>query len=85
MKRGLFKASAVILNSLDYSESDRILTFYTLEHGKITGIAKGARRSRKRFVGNIEPASRIDLVFFHSDKSALVRSRTLPHRRAPRP
>jgi DNA repair protein RecO (recombination protein O) len=73
MKRGLFKASAVILNSLDYSESDRILTFYTLEHGKITGIAKGARRSRKRFVGNIEPASRIDLVFFHSDKSALVR------------
>lgn len=73
MKRGLFKASAVILNSLDYSESDRILTFYTLEHGKITGIAKGARRSRKRFVGNIEPASRVDLVFFHNDRSEMVR------------
>lgn len=73
MKRGLFKARAVILNSLDYGESDRILTFYTLEHGKLRGIAKGARRSRKRFVGNLEPASSVDLVFFHSEKSELVR------------
>jgi len=73
MKKGLFTARAIILNSLDYSESDRILSFYTLEHGKITGIAKGARRSRKRFVGNIEPASLIDLVFFHNDRSDMVR------------
>ncbi len=73
MKKGLYKDSAVILNSLDYSESDRILTFYTLGRGKITGIAKGARRSRKRFVGNIEPASLVDLVFFHNDRTEMVR------------
>ncbi|MBI5643020.1 MAG: DNA repair protein RecO [Deltaproteobacteria bacterium] len=73
MKRGLFKAEAIILNSLDYGESDRILTFYTLEHGKIRGIAKGARRSRKRFVGNLEPMSHIDLIFFHTEKSELMR------------
>ncbi|MBI5587148.1 MAG: DNA repair protein RecO [Deltaproteobacteria bacterium] len=73
MKRGLYKARAVILNSIDYGESDRILTFHTLEHGKLTGIAKGARRSRKRFVGNIEPASEILLVFFHGGKSDMVR------------
>lgn len=73
MKKGLYKTRAVILNSLDYGESDRILTFFTLGHGKISGIAKGARRSRKRFVGNIEPASEINLVFFHNGKSDLVR------------
>lgn len=73
MKRGLFKSHAVILNSLDYGESDRILTFYTLEHGKIKGIAKGARRSKKRFVGNLEPASVITLIFFNTEKSELVR------------
>lgn len=73
MKRGLYGAEAVILNSFDYGESDRILTFYTLEHGKLKGIAKGARRSKRRFVGNIEPASLVRLIFFHSDKSELVR------------
>ncbi len=73
MKRGLYRAEAVILNSFDYGESDRILTFYTLEYGKLKGIAKGARRSKRRFVGNIEPASLVRLIFFHSDKSELVR------------
>lgn len=73
MKRGLYRAEAIILNSFDYGESDRIIAFYTLEHGKIKGIAKGARRSKKRFVGNLEPGSLINLIFFHSDKSELVR------------
>lgn len=73
MKRGLFRTRSVILNSFDYGESDRILSFYTEEHGKIKGIAKGARRSKKRFVGNLEPLSHINLIFFHSEKSELVR------------
>lgn len=73
MKRGLFKTGAIVLNSFDYGESDRILTFYTLDFGKLRGIAKGARRSKKRFVGNLDPMSCLDLVFFHSDKSELVR------------
>lgn len=73
MKRGTYRARAVVLNSIDFGESDRILTFYTLEQGKITGIAKGARRSRKRFVGNLDPLSHINIVYFHSDKSEMVR------------
>ncbi|MBI5492460.1 MAG: DNA repair protein RecO [Deltaproteobacteria bacterium] len=73
MKRGLYRAQAIILNSFDYGESDRIIAFYTLEHGKIKGIAKGARRSKKRFVGNLEPGSLINLIFFQSGGSELVR------------
>ncbi len=73
MKRGLYKTRAVILNSIDFGESDRILTFYTHGHGKVKGIAKGARRSRKRFVGNLDLLSHITLIFFRTDKSELVR------------
>lgn len=73
MKRGLYKTRAVVIGSFDYGESDRILTFYTDGFGKVKGIAKGARRSRKRFVGNLEPASVIRLAFFNSEKSELVR------------
>jgi DNA repair protein RecO (recombination protein O) len=73
MKRGHYKADAVILNTFDYGESDRIITFYTNEMGKLRGIAKGARRSRRRFVGNLEPLSRTRLLFYHNPKSELVR------------
>lgn len=73
MKRGAYRARAVVLGSIDYGESDRILTFYTLEQGKMRGIAKGARRSKKRFVGNLDPLSHINIVYFQSDRSELVR------------
>lgn len=73
MRRGLYKAHAVVLNSIDYGESDRILAFYTKEHGKIKGIAKGARRSRKRFVGNLDPLCHITMNFFVTEKSELAR------------
>lgn len=73
MKRGLYKTPAIVLNSFDYGESDRILAFYTHGYGKIKGIAKGARRSRKRFVGKLDPATEIELIFFHNDRSELAR------------
>ncbi len=73
MKRGLFKTEAIILNSYDFGESDRIIAFYTPGHGKIKGIAKGARRSRKRFVGNLDVLSHVTLIFFRTEKSELVR------------
>lgn len=73
MKKGTYRARGVVLGSIDYGESDRILTFYTLEQGKLKGIAKGARRSKKRFVGNLDPLSHINIMYFQSDKSELVR------------
>jgi len=72
-RQGHFKASAVVLGSTDYAESDRILTFYTREYGKIRGIARGARRSKRRFVGNLDPLSRISLGFHYNGRSELVR------------
>jgi DNA repair protein RecO (recombination protein O) len=73
MKRGYYNAAAVMLNTFDYGESDRIISFYTNEIGKLRGIAKGARRSRRRFVGNLEPLSRVRLLFFYNPKTELVR------------
>jgi DNA repair protein RecO (recombination protein O) len=73
VKRGYYKADSVILNTLDYGESDRIITCYTSQWGKLKGIAKGARKSRRRFVGNLEPLSRTRLLFFHNPRTELVR------------
>jgi DNA repair protein RecO (recombination protein O) len=47
----------LLLRSVDYGESDRILTLLTRESGKLSVLAKGARRSKKRFAGALEPFS----------------------------
>ncbi len=72
MKRPSHKTQAFVLHFLDYGESDRIVTFFTREFGKIKGIAKGARRSRKRFPNAIEPFSHSMLLFSRRDESGLA-------------
>lgn len=57
------RAEAIVLRLMDYGESDLIVTFCTAELGKLRGIAKGARRSRKRFANALEPFSRLQILF----------------------
>jgi DNA repair protein RecO (recombination protein O) len=55
------KLQAFVLSSLDYGDSDRIVSLFTLEHGRIKAFAQGARKSRKRFGPALEPFARIDV------------------------
>ncbi len=48
---------ALLLRNVDYGESDRILTLLTGPLGKIACLARGARRSKKRFGGVLQPFS----------------------------
>jgi DNA repair protein RecO (recombination protein O) len=50
---------AVVLRARAYGESDKIVTFLTRDFGKLTGIGKGAQRSRRRFVNSLDPLSRV--------------------------
>ena len=45
---------ALILRTVDFGESDRILHLLVPEHGRLTVIAKGARRSVRRFSGTLD-------------------------------
>ena len=54
---------AIVLRARAYGESDKIVSFLTENHGKVTGIAKGAKRSRKRFANSLEPLSFVNLRF----------------------
>ncbi|HBA90003.1 MAG TPA: DNA repair protein RecO [Geobacter sp.] len=55
------EAQAVVLRVTDYGEADRIVSLFTLEHGKLQGVAHGAKRSRKRFGGALEPFAHLKL------------------------
>jgi len=45
---------AIFLRSVDFGESDRIVHLLSAEEGRLTAIAKGARRSVKRFSGTLD-------------------------------
>ncbi|HTT71739.1 MAG TPA: DNA repair protein RecO [Anaeromyxobacteraceae bacterium] len=51
---GLVKLCGVVLRAVDYGESDRIVTLFTAERGKVAFFARGARASRRRFGGTLE-------------------------------
>jgi DNA repair protein RecO (recombination protein O) len=68
-----YKTPAVILHSLDFAESDKLVTFFTRDFGKLRGIAKGAKRSRKRFGSGLEPLTCSAVCFFEKEKASLVR------------
>jgi DNA repair protein RecO (recombination protein O) len=48
-------AHALLLARVAYGEADLILTFFTDSLGRISALARGARRSTKRFAGSLEP------------------------------
>jgi DNA repair protein RecO (recombination protein O) len=66
------KTAGFVLKSLAYGESDLIITFYSRDFGKISGIAKGAKRSRKRFANVFEPFSQIALIFSRKSRDTLA-------------
>ena len=53
---------AVVVRTRAFGESDKIVTFLTRDLGKIAGIAKGARRSKRRFVNVLEPFTHVDVT-----------------------
>jgi DNA repair protein RecO (recombination protein O) len=53
---------AVVVRTRAFGESDKIVTFLTRDLGKIAGIAKGARRSKRRFVNVLEPFTHVEVT-----------------------
>ncbi|GBD38762.1 DNA repair protein RecO [bacterium HR37] len=56
-------SEAFVLRKNLYSEADYIVSFLTVDFGKIQGIAKNAKRSRKRFGGRLEPFIHLRIRF----------------------
>lgn len=70
---GLGRTPAVVAGGFPLGESDRVITFFTREHGKLRGVARRARRTTSRLAGALELPSLGELSFFDSGRSDLVR------------
>ena len=58
---------AIILNSMDYRESSKILRLYTKAFGKISAVAKGVRDRKNRFGAALEPMSHVTAVLYRKE------------------
>jgi len=58
------KTEAVVLRTVDYSESSLIVTLFTRKHGVIAVIAKGAKRPKSRFAAHMVPGQVLEVVVY---------------------
>lgn len=54
---------AYILSISGYGEADKLVTLYSQDLGRFTAIAKGALKSKQRFVNKLEPYSLLRLFY----------------------
>lgn len=68
-----FKSQAIILKRIAYGEADLIVTFFSRDRGRQSGIARSARRSIRRFGGALEPGTLVEISFTKRKGSELAR------------
>jgi DNA repair protein RecO (recombination protein O) len=57
------KTEAIVIRLADFSESSRVVTLFTRDFGKISGLAKGAKRLKGPFEAGLDLLSRSRVVF----------------------
>ncbi|MBW1708328.1 MAG: DNA repair protein RecO [Deltaproteobacteria bacterium] len=73
MDKGQYSLPSVILGRTSYGEADLVITFMTREQGKISGLAKHGRKSRKRFGNILSSLALVKLDFTVTPGRELVR------------
>jgi DNA repair protein RecO (recombination protein O) len=67
------EAEAVVLRQYPLAESDRILVLFSREFGKIRAVAKGARKTKSRVGGTLEPLNHIRVSYYLKEGADLGR------------
>ncbi len=67
----IFRTDAIVLRSMDYRETSRIVTLFTRERGKLTVLAKGARQPKSKFGATLQPMAHIQVVFYYKETRTL--------------
>lgn len=65
------RSTALVLRSVDVFETSSVVTLFTREMGKISGLAKGARRLKSPFQGGLDLLGVSDIVWLHKASEAL--------------
>ena len=65
------KTSAIVLRLVDFSETSCIATLFTRDFGKVSALAKGARRPKGPFESALDLLAVCRIVFIHKTSDSL--------------
>jgi DNA repair protein RecO (recombination protein O) len=69
----LKESDAIVLRSYPLREADLLVSFFTRAEGKLRGVARSAKKSRKRFGGALEPLTTVRLYWEDREREELAR------------
>lgn len=69
----LKESEAIVLRTYPMRESDLLVTLFTRLEGKVRGVARAAKKSRRRFGGALEPLTYIKLTYEDRERQELSR------------
>lgn len=68
----VFETESIVLKTYNLAEADRIVVFFTRDHGVVRGVAKGAKRLKSKFGSTLEPFSTVTLEYYQKEDRELV-------------
>jgi DNA repair protein RecO (recombination protein O) len=69
----LKESEAIVLRTYPFREADLLVTLFTRLEGKVRGVARAAKKSRRRFGGALEPLTYIKVAYEDRERQELVR------------
>jgi len=73
----MIKTEAIILDSADLGETDRLLTTYTQQLGKVRVLAKGVKKLQSKLRSHIEPLSYVSLILVEGKNCLILKDAVL--------
>jgi len=61
----IIKTKAIILKKQNYSDTSLIVSLYTEEEGRLSAIAKGARKSKSNVGTVLDPLNLVDIILYY--------------------
>lgn len=69
----LRESEAIVLRSYPLREADLLVTFFTRVEGKVRGVARSAKKSKRRFGGALEPLTYVRAFYDVRERQELAR------------
>jgi DNA repair protein RecO (recombination protein O) len=69
----LKESEAIVLRTYPLREADLLVTFFTRTEGKVRGVARSAKKSKRRFGGALEPMTYVRAFYDVRERQELAR------------
>src|ERR1700758_3756928 len=69
----LHESEAIVLRTYPLREADLLVTLFTRTEGKVKGVARSAKKSRRRFGGALEPLTCVRVHYEDRGRQELAR------------